>query len=100
MQGFVDASHNITHYPGRVCHKPKQENFISNSVPKSPSISCNPHKPKCGTNEVCTDRKTRGKFVCDCAENAFRFTDNTCRCKLLLFYAYYISKLKLEIIRK
>ncbi|EJD74058.1 transmembrane cell adhesion receptor mua-3, partial [Loa loa] len=81
-QGFVDASHNITHYPGRVCHKPKQEKLNDNNLSKGSLITCNPDKPKCGTNEVCTDRKARGKFVCDCVENAFRFTDNTCR-----FYA-------------
>uniref|UniRef100_A0A158RCP8 VWFA domain-containing protein n=1 Tax=Thelazia callipaeda TaxID=103827 RepID=A0A158RCP8_THECL len=81
-QGFVDASHNITHYPGRVCHKPKHEKIRDNTIVLHNLDRCDPKKPNCRTNEICTDRKARGQFICDCTENAFRFTDGTCR-----FYA-------------
>uniref|UniRef100_A0A183D6A3 EGF-like domain-containing protein n=1 Tax=Gongylonema pulchrum TaxID=637853 RepID=A0A183D6A3_9BILA len=87
-QGFVDASPNITHYPGRVCRKPKQEKQSDTIVGAQSNLdSCDPKKPKCGSNEVCSDRKARGQFICECAENAFRFKDGTCR-----FYAACVGE--------
>lgn len=95
LKGYVDASPNITHYPGRICHKPKHEKLNDDDgLTKSSLITCTPKESKCGTNEACTDRKARGKFVCDCAENAFRFTDNTCRCKFFFFSLYFNKILK------
>uniref|UniRef100_A0AC34GM51 EGF-like domain-containing protein n=1 Tax=Panagrolaimus sp. ES5 TaxID=591445 RepID=A0AC34GM51_9BILA len=41
--------------------------------------SCNPKDPRCGNNAICTDRKSKGQFTCECAENAFRFYDGSCR---------------------
>ncbi|KAI6201465.1 hypothetical protein M3Y96_00844600 [Aphelenchoides besseyi] len=78
--GFVDASNNITHYPGRVCNKPTKISIDSQHADTSLSLdSCDPARPKCGANEICVDRRVKGEFVCECADNAFRFDDNTCR---------------------
>lgn len=79
--GYVDASLNITHYPGRVCHKPREEAQKDIKESQSQLHLCDPKNPKCGQNEICTDRKVRGQFICECNPNAFRFTDGTCRCK-------------------
>lgn len=77
--GYVDASPNVTHYPGRVCRKPI-EKLTSNDVITSFSTdSCDPKGSQCGTNEVCTDRGKRGHYGCQCADNAFRYSDGTCR---------------------
>uniref|UniRef100_F1KPJ6 Transmembrane cell adhesion receptor mua-3 n=1 Tax=Ascaris suum TaxID=6253 RepID=F1KPJ6_ASCSU len=78
-KGYVDASQNVTHYPGRVCQKPKEEKHNTQFDSQSQFDSCDPKRPKCGANEVCSDRKARGQFICECAPNAFRFTDGTCR---------------------
>ena len=78
--GFVDASANATHYPGRVCRKPVKITIDDQHADTALSLdSCDPSHPKCQNNEVCTDRKVKGEFVCDCADNSFRFHDNTCR---------------------
>ncbi|VDN55231.1 unnamed protein product [Dracunculus medinensis] len=77
--GYVDASLNITHYPGRVCHKPREEAQKDIKESQSQLHLCDPKNPKCGQNEICTDRKVRGQFICECNPNAFRFTDGTCR---------------------
>ncbi|CAB3403060.1 unnamed protein product [Caenorhabditis bovis] len=77
--GYVDTSPNATHYPGRICTKPVEK--ISTTLQES-SFSvdaCDPRHPKCGPNEVCTDRNSRGQYSCDCADNAFRYTDGSCR---------------------
>lgn len=79
-KGYIDASANTTHYPGRVCRKPTKLVINEQHADTALSLdSCDPTRPKCQHNEVCTDKKVKGEFVCDCAENAFRFHDNTCR---------------------
>lgn len=79
-QGFIDASTNVTHYPGRDCRKPTKVIINEQHADSALSLdSCDPDHPKCHANEVCTDRKVKGEFVCDCDNNSFRFQDNTCR---------------------
>uniref|UniRef100_A0A7E4VNX4 Transmembrane cell adhesion receptor mua-3 n=1 Tax=Panagrellus redivivus TaxID=6233 RepID=A0A7E4VNX4_PANRE len=75
--GFVDASSNITHYPGRVCNKPQKPQ----EDPKTSASleTCDVNNPRCGNNAICTDKKSKGTFICECAENAFRFFDGSCR---------------------
>lgn len=78
--GFIDASTNSTHYPGRICKKPVKITINEQHADTALSLdSCDVNNPKCQSNEICTDKKVKGEFVCDCAENSFRFNDNTCR---------------------
>ncbi|KAK0416184.1 hypothetical protein QR680_012332 [Steinernema hermaphroditum] len=77
-KGFVDASPNITHYPGRICNKPKQPTQLNPEFDQQED-ACDVHAPKCGVHEICTDRKSKGQFVCDCETNAFRYEDGSCR---------------------
>lgn len=81
--GFLDASANSTHYPGRVCVKPGEQLDLQ---PNFSVDACDVANPQCGENEVCSDAK-HGAFVCDCAEGYFRHTDRSCRllsaCKTL-----------------
>ncbi|ETN68367.1 EGF-like domain protein [Necator americanus] len=80
--GYVDASPNATHYPGRVCRKPVEKITLTDFTSSFSHDSCDPKRSSCGANEVCTDRGQRGHFACQCAENAFRYEDGTCRfCK-------------------
>uniref|UniRef100_A0AC34QH72 Uncharacterized protein n=1 Tax=Panagrolaimus sp. JU765 TaxID=591449 RepID=A0AC34QH72_9BILA len=74
--GFIDASNNATFYPGRVCNKPSKpadDPRVSHSLD-----SCDPNNPQCGSNARCTDGKSKGQFVCECNNNAFRFRDGQC----------------------
>ncbi|CAD5215432.1 unnamed protein product [Bursaphelenchus okinawaensis] len=75
--GFIDASSNITHYPGRVCVKPN-DNTLELHEGFSHD-SCDINFPKCGQNEQCTDQKIKGETVCDCAPGYFRYQDGSCR---------------------
>ncbi|PAV59374.1 hypothetical protein WR25_03507 [Diploscapter pachys] len=77
-KGYIDVSPNSTHYPGRVCVKPieKVNAQLSNSLSTD---DCNPSRPQCQQNEICTDRGSKGVFTCQCAENAFRYMDGTCK---------------------
>ncbi|KAK6023299.1 hypothetical protein OSTOST_10920 [Ostertagia ostertagi] len=77
--GYVDASPNATHYPGRVCRKPIERLTVTEFTSSFSHDSCDPKKPRCGTNEICTDRGQRGHHSCQCADNAFRYEDGTCR---------------------
>ncbi|KAK6743395.1 hypothetical protein RB195_010571 [Necator americanus] len=77
--GYVDASPNATHYPGRVCRKPVEKITLTDFTSSFSHDSCDPKRSSCGANEVCTDRGQRGHFACQCAENAFRYEDGTCR---------------------
>ncbi|OZC08479.1 hypothetical protein X798_04540 [Onchocerca flexuosa] len=83
-QGFVDASHNITHYPGRVCRKPRQEKLNDVSPSKGALITCDPNEPKCGSNEVCTDLYAACVGINDCDKNAVcanAFDSYICQCR-------------------
>ncbi|KIH62811.1 calcium binding EGF domain protein [Ancylostoma duodenale] len=77
--GYVDASPNATHYPGRVCRKPVEKLTVSEFTSSFSHDSCDPKRSQCGANEVCTDRGQRGHYACQCADNAFRYEDGTCR---------------------
>lgn len=79
--GWIDASNNITHYPGRSCVKPNAKRLGATSAEIALQLdTCDPKKPHCGANERCTDRdRAKGEFVCDCIEGAFRHHDQTCR---------------------
>uniref|UniRef100_A0A158PBM6 EGF-like domain-containing protein n=1 Tax=Angiostrongylus cantonensis TaxID=6313 RepID=A0A158PBM6_ANGCA len=77
--GYVDASPNVTHYPGRICRKPTERLTSSDIVSSFSTDSCDPKRSQCGTNEACTDRGQRGHYSCQCADNAFRYSDGTCR---------------------
>ncbi|VDM79491.1 unnamed protein product [Strongylus vulgaris] len=83
--GYVDASPNATHYPGRVCRKPVEKFTMSEFTSSFSHDSCDPKRSRCGANEVCTDRGQRGHYSCQCADNAFRYEDGTCRGIPLLF---------------
>lgn len=79
-EGFVDASPNVTHYPGRVCNKPTTSD--GNTTTQAPFIieQCDPKAAKpCGgrEGEVCIQEGD--KFICQCSKNASRFEDGTCK---------------------
>jgi hypothetical protein len=43
---------------------------------------CDPNSERaCRPNEVCLDTDSDGNFRCECAANAFRFRDGSCRLK-------------------
>uniref|UniRef100_A0A914WTS8 EGF-like domain-containing protein n=1 Tax=Plectus sambesii TaxID=2011161 RepID=A0A914WTS8_9BILA len=77
--GFVDASSNITHYPGRVCNKPKGPEEIGGPTSLPQLEECDVKNPRCKANEVCIDKDNKGTTLCECAPNAFRFEDGSCR---------------------
>jgi len=89
-EGFLDASPNVTHFPGRVCHKPSDTSATNNS---SSSVlvalstdPCDPNAPEpCRRkHEVCREQDVgRGekRHVCICATNATRVDDGTCKGK-------------------
>ncbi|GMS89863.1 hypothetical protein PENTCL1PPCAC_12038, partial [Pristionchus entomophagus] len=79
--GFVDASPNSVHYPGRVCRKPIEKiTSVQEDARTSLSVDeCDPKNPKCGRNEVCSAKVVQGQNVCACADNAFRYHDGSCR---------------------
>uniref|UniRef100_A0A183D647 EGF-like domain-containing protein n=1 Tax=Gongylonema pulchrum TaxID=637853 RepID=A0A183D647_9BILA len=96
--GYADISSSFERLPGRHCIEAVNEcrdsalndcseNAICEDAKEGNLDSCDPKKPKCGSNEVCSDRKARGQFICECAENAFRFKDGTCR-----FYAACVGE--------
>ncbi|CAD5233599.1 unnamed protein product [Bursaphelenchus xylophilus] len=79
--GFVDASTNVTHYPGRTCVLPSS---LSRPAPTFTTTTLSP-QPQCtlGRNDTCRPNELcvqmDGTLGCDCVENAFRFRDGTCR---------------------
>uniref|UniRef100_A0A915D433 Transmembrane cell adhesion receptor mua-3 n=1 Tax=Ditylenchus dipsaci TaxID=166011 RepID=A0A915D433_9BILA len=72
-QGFVDASSNTTHYPGRTCNKP---NDIGQNQQNDPQ-KCDPAVPNtCGPNAACND--VNGEPVCECLAS-YSYFGGTCR---------------------
>lgn len=71
----MDVSANITHYPGRVCNKPKNEN----SLIEASTDACDPKASKCGANEICMKHNSNDDYGCVCAQGSIRYYDGTCR---------------------
>ncbi|KAI6194473.1 hypothetical protein M3Y96_01128600 [Aphelenchoides besseyi] len=80
MPGFVDASADTNRFPGRICNRPTAASKPPETFPRMDQDLCDPNSQRaCRPNEVCAEHKTPGTFTCDCASNAFRFRDGTCR---------------------
>ncbi|CAJ0943046.1 unnamed protein product, partial [Mesorhabditis belari] len=80
--GYVDASPTPKVYPGRVCMKPVERIQVKKMTQADKSFQmdgCDPKANSCASNEVCTDRVRKGKFTCECMDNAFRYSDGSCR---------------------
>lgn len=76
LKGFVDASPNTTHYPGRVCNKPSK---LTPGIEENKD-SCDPHAPNsCRSGMVCSDKMQKGQFICECADTSHKFYEGQCR---------------------
>lgn len=75
--GYVDVSSNSALYPGRVCNKLDKVNVI---IGEENLDSCDATRSGvCGANAVCSDRKSKGEYVCECIDGAIRYYDGQCR---------------------
>ncbi|CAJ0578738.1 unnamed protein product, partial [Mesorhabditis spiculigera] len=79
--GYVDASPSPKIYPGRVCMKPIDRIHVKKMTADTglQLDGCDPKAPNCQNNEICTDRSRKGHHVCECMDNAFRYSDGTCK---------------------
>ncbi|CAD5230397.1 unnamed protein product [Bursaphelenchus okinawaensis] len=79
--GYVDASTNVTQYPGRTCILPSALSrpvvtLATTTLSSQPQCTIG-RNDTCRLNELCSENN--GVLACDCVENAFRFRDGTCR---------------------
>ncbi|KAJ1374160.1 Transmembrane matrix receptor MUP-4 [Parelaphostrongylus tenuis] len=72
--GFVDASPDIPHYPGRVCNRPKSPEHYG-QISRQPQ--CRDSK-QCGPNEECR-YNAKGETVCQCVRGAVQQPDGKCK---------------------
>uniref|UniRef100_A0A1I7XQI4 EGF-like domain-containing protein n=1 Tax=Heterorhabditis bacteriophora TaxID=37862 RepID=A0A1I7XQI4_HETBA len=72
--GFVDASPDVTHYPGRVCNRPKSPEYYG-QLSRQPQCSS---AEQCGPNEECRFN-TKGELVCQCKRGSVQQIDGHCK---------------------
>uniref|UniRef100_A0A913I4D2 EGF-like domain-containing protein n=1 Tax=Strongyloides stercoralis TaxID=6248 RepID=A0A913I4D2_STRER len=87
--GYIDVSFNITHYSGRVCVKPNNNNNNINQI-NNENKYINYEETKkfiekkcsstsnCGNNEICKLSSEKIK-TCQCNENCIRDIDGKCK---------------------
>ncbi|CAG9540270.1 unnamed protein product [Cercopithifilaria johnstoni] len=77
-EGFVDASPNITHYPGRQCIAPKDPQYINKAKSQQTEFPCHPvFKPTCSMNQVCS-MDDQGMHSCQCSPSSILTPNGQC----------------------
>uniref|UniRef100_A0A915PRP0 Uncharacterized protein n=1 Tax=Setaria digitata TaxID=48799 RepID=A0A915PRP0_9BILA len=74
-EGFVDASPNASHYPGRQCIAPKSPYYVSAETSQKMQFRCNPiFQTNCLMNQICSS----SGHSCHCPPPGILNSDGQC----------------------